>query len=364
MKFVFQLSQRSQLEQLSSLEDYDIILTFKEFSKISEFEWSEYDQIISMIPDHCQVFLQWDILMKDEKLHYNYILMQKNDLDQIDAIRVSDLGAAMLLDKKLKKKFHLIVEGHSHNVDSLLSYENSFEFLERIVLSSELTINQLKTMKDHLKVSVERLLYGPLLLFYTPRKLLDEEIDDKKREMDSEESPHKNFPVIQNQHGTFMFLSKRLNLFSRQENLSFIDYFRIDFMLDSQFEYSTTIIPFDRKNHTRGYLDVNKSQVLFPKLKNSRLLKSHDNFLGEVIESKKDYFTVIKIANQKSIKLGQQVELINPEGKKVSFNINVLKNSSYESQESISSGSLAFIHYISKAWPRSVIFLQSDYEKK
>src|SRR5690606_1204270 len=110
----------------------------------------------------------------------------------------------------------------------------------------------------HLSVPCELLGFGRILLFYTPRSLLGALAPEKlamNGEIaalgESEESPHKGFPLVENQHGTFMFHIKEFCLLDFAQDLEKmgLSYFRVDQRWDNSFlpEIATLTSNFDQE---------------------------------------------------------------------------------------------------------------------
>ena len=109
--------------------------------------------------------------------------------------------------------------------------------LERLILSIELSKDTIVEYATKLKVPCELLGFGRILLFYTPRPLLSALAPEKFSQNEelavlgeSEESPHKGFPIVENQHGTFMFHIKEFCLVDFANDLrdSGLSFFRLD----------------------------------------------------------------------------------------------------------------------------------------
>src|SRR5690606_27178764 len=107
--------------------------------------------------------------------------------------------------------------------------------------------------------------------------------------------PHKGFPLIENQHGTFMFHIKEFCLVDYAQELkeNGLSYFRIDQRFEEKKlrEITELVRKFSEEEFLkfkeeysqdlmRGFYLVNKTDVLFPKLKNSRLQQREGNYLG------------------------------------------------------------------------------------
>ena len=97
-----------------------------------------------------------------------------------------------------------------------------------------------------------------------------------------------------------MFHIKHQFLLEHLGELEFLDAARVDLRFDSDFgliekvkqvfdsqmsgKEFKEIYPFDV---IKGFYKVNKSDVLFKKLKNSRIQRKDENYIGEVLEIKK-----------------------------------------------------------------------------
>ncbi len=368
MRWVVSISSLSELESYRDLK-VDFLVNFKECSKHSELSILDWEKINKFIPEDSNCYLNWDILMKDSKLLEIKNLLESIDLSKFQEIRVQDLGAYQYLVDQNQFKIQLLLESRCHNIEAIKTLlEVGKGCVSRVVLSSEIPTTQLKEYKSSLNIPLEKLIYGPILLFYTPRPLLGgssvhEEIQSL---MDSEESPHKEFPVIQNRHGTLMFHNKKLNLIDRIDQFGDIDYFHYSHHLSSHetkgllalllSESDKAIKLSTLEKTTRGYADVNKSNILFPKLKNMRRAKESADYLGVVIESKKGAVTSIKLDSGRSLDNGDLIIFKNPEGKEFELEVKSLKNSSFLNCDSVEGDRVAFVSYLSKAWPATIVY--------
>ena len=71
-----------------------------------------------------------------------------------------------------------------------------------------------------------------------------------------------------------------------------------------------------REKFIRGYFNVNKTDKIFVKLKNHRLQRRDENFVGTVVDVKKDQFIAIKVENKKAnLAIDKLIEFTTPEEK-------------------------------------------------
>ena len=371
------------LHELSVLKnlDYDeVILGPRTLSRFGTLSQDDFIKLSNRAKElGLRVLLEWDILMTED-IFVSKLPELTFLIPFADAIRVQDPGALQWVVENTDKPIHFIAENGNHNLKSLEGWvELSRGRLERIVLSIELSKDTLINYIHKLNIPCELLGLGRILLFYTPRPLLSALMPKKishNEELaalgESEESPHKGFPILENQHGTFMFHIKEFCVidFSSELKEMGLGFLRIDqrfeartrlteisqlirnFSMD-QFENFKSSYPQDVM---RGFYLVNKTDVLFPKLKNSRLQKREGSFIGEVLEAEKGSHLAIMVKNPQGLKKTDQLKIIHPKGEVLEAKIFSLKNLAHEEVEIISSGDVALIQYIGGVWVKSQIF--------
>ena len=325
--------------------------------------------------------LEWDILMVGEELDLAAAFFEGLDLSLFEAVRVQDPGALEVVLQKSSLPIQLILESGNHNLESLTGWRDYVGArLDRMVLSIELTRDTLERYRKELDVPVEFLVLGRIPLFYTPRNLLSALLpeDDERRARpllsavgESEESPHKGFPVLENRHGTFMFHIKHQFLLEHLEELGFVDAARVDLrfgadprlLLEARKVFNGEISGKDFKSFypfdvIKGFYKVNKSDVLFKKLKNRRIQRQDENYIGEVLEIAKGKHQVIRIKGKLSVEKGMKLLFVTPEGKELSAPVVELRSTSMRDLESAAPGSLIVINYLGGVWVKSQVYLQ------
>ena len=361
----------------------EVILGHRDYSRFGKLNHEEYQLFVLRARELClKIIFEWDILMSES----DFDSLAKNiDQFEFDILRTQDPGALEWALQNTSHRLQFIAENGNHNLVGLKTWTDyAADRLDRIVLSIELPKEKIEEYCRSLKVPCELLGLGRILLFYTPRKLLSPLADDKlalNSEIaalgESEESPHKGFPIIENRHGTFMFHIKEFCLLDHAHELSSIGlaYFRIDLRWNKDFYEIKTInnlvhkfdqLEFDNfksrytQDFMKGFFLVNKTDVLFPKLKNHRLQKREGNYLGEVLESEKGSHVAIMIKNNRGLKKTDRLQIIHPEGKNFEVNLHWLKNLSLEEVEEISVNKIALIPFIGGVWVKSHVFLIQD----
>ena len=333
------ISYLNKLEELSFCKD-EVILSC---DKLSRFSKNSKEELISLyektIENSLDCILEWDILMQEYEFSLAKELLLSLPEGLRSKIRVNDPGAIYFLRKHFPKtKIQLNLEVGNHNKHALQSWiEFLGDSLDRVILSIELPKAKISEyINEFPNIDFELLGLGRILIFYTPRKLVS--IHTKKVHSgpieisaSSEESPHKGFPVVENNHGTFMFNTKDFSLIEYANELKEmgLKFFRVDNrFLESQIalELDSLQEQWPAKTHS-GFYRINKSDVLFKKLKNKHLSKKDETFLGEILSSKKDKYLGLQLKNPKlSLSTGDKLYIISPEGKEKEINLKWLKN--------------------------------------
>jgi len=373
------IENKHQLQRAKEYGLREVILGHKDFSRFGSLNDQELFELSNFANDlNLKVSFEWDVLMVEHVFTDKIKRFNALDLSFVDTIRVQDQGALEYILNNSDKSLQLIAESANHNLRSLQAYENYIgDRLDRIVLSIELTQDKINEYRSELKTPVEFLILGRILLFYTPRNLLSPLRSKKLKSNEtligsgeSEESPHKGFPLIENQHGTFMFHIKHQFLLDQISSLGSIDYLRVDLRFDSDFDFLKSVLqvinnevdakefkelyPFDT---IRGFFKVNKSDVLFKKLKNQKVQRNDLNYLGEVIDAKKPSHLILHLKGKSELKTPSTLKFINPEGKELSFDVNELKSLSGKVKRSAMPGEYVQIQYNSKLWVKSQAYI-------
>lgn len=374
---------------ISSGQKFEAIFAHRKLSRYGRLEFEEIYQCTKLARENnLKTILEWDVLNTSDRFSETEAILQTARLDQFDAIRVQDPGAIEYLLEKTNSKIQLVLESGNHNLLGIQTWvEYVGDRLDRIVLSIELPKDKLREYAEKLNVDIEFYILGQILIFYTPRNLLsalykdhDDQLGSSQNksflmaEGESEESPHKGFPLVENEHGTFMFHVKDQCLLDHIEELSDfgISHVRLDLRRTDRQEMLPSLLKlisnFDlqnakdlkaqyRRDVIKGYYNVNKSDVLFPKLKNHRIQRKDENFLGHVVEVSKNKYMVVELKSKNiQLKKGDELKVITPEGKEKSFSIDNLKDVNMNHVDTIGHGDLALLRFQSGIVPMSVVY--------
>jgi putative protease len=367
------LSYAENLEQVETLIKSgikEIIVSCKELSRFHQNDLESMLIFTNVIKkNNCVAILEWDVLYPENTLPNAMDIFLKTPLHDFSAIRLQDPGLVHLIKNKYSwMPIHLILETGNHNVIALQTWETYLGTqLERLVLSNELSREHLSTYAKVLKTPIEVLIFGRILLFYSPRKLLSP-LEKGHVHRDyisasgiSEESPHSGFPLVENRHGTFMFNVKDLSLMDHIDELQElgIKHGRLDLRFDNAMEKLADLKSFKGPRPlVKGFYQINKTDILFSKLKNKKTNRSDENFLGVVVDVERDKGIAILVkARLFKLEESTQLKIITPEGKEKILQRFSLHNSAHENIESAKEGDIVICSFISGVSVKSQVYL-------
>lgn len=377
MKLVTYLNNEKDLELISNA---DILLAPNELSRKALIPLDKINSLAKTCQERTlRPILVWDILMTEANFQKALVALKEIDFKSLYAIRVQDPGALnYLVENYPEIKIQLILENGNHNLEAIKNWVSlSGPNLERIILSIELPKDILKIYINELSklnISSELMGLGPILLFYSPRSLLNPLLSEKKETVSalvsSAESPHKGFKVVENSHGTFMYNTKDHFILDEIKCLKEmgLNFLRVE--ADSNLlgpinslieDFNLNVLELIKEKYPnklmKGFFSVNKTDVLFPKLKNYRIARTDQNYLGEVVDVHKKKLMGIFLKNpQLDLTLNDSIEIKTPEGKSKILKVLDIKNSSLDPIEKGQSGSLVFVPHLGGVSVRSAIF--------
>lgn len=386
MKFTTYANSLYEVQKIKNCGADEVILGTKDISRFGKLSTDEFNELANTAKElGLKVICLWDILATENDFEQKVESFKK--LKNFDALRVQDSGVLNYCLDHTKYQIQFIAETGNHNFKALKTWEDYIgDRLERLILSIELSCDKIEKYCQNLKTPCELQVLGPILLFYTPRNLLSsllpEDDDLRQKEVltsvgESEESPHKGFPIIENSHGTFMFNTRHFNLMRELKDLEKMGlaYACFDLYLDNAFDYLDLAVDVFNGKKTeqefkenysfesiRGFYHVNKSDVLFKKLKNYRIQRKDDGYLGEVIEAVKPKYLAIMIKSDESLELDDSLVFITPEGLKLECKVYELTDTSLSQKSSLAKGQIALMNYMGGVWVKSSVYKKKAQE--
>lgn len=368
--------------------DYELVVGHDFLSRYSKTSIDELLTIVNLaVKDNLPLVLEWDALYQEERFQKAKTVMEHLPLHDFKAIRVQDPGAIHFVKTHYPwLKMQVILENGNHNLEGLKKWEEYLgDQCERLILSNELSREMLRDYSKELKTPLEILAFGRLLLFYSPRLLLSPLEKEEMRKPfieasgSSEESPHTGFPLIENQHGTFMFNVKDLSLLDHLQEIEEmgIRHVRVDLRFDDNFKNylvpmldlfsgkTSEIAPEVKKLHPRplikGFYNINKTDVLFTKLKNKRTQRQDQNYIGEIVDVERDCQLALLVKTEAFNEgVVPSVFMITPEGKEKTVTLQWVKTSSGEDVEKAMKNDLVLIPYINGVTVKTQVYLPKN----
>lgn len=354
---------------------------------LSRYGTLTQDQLIIMARQACQLglkaILEWDILMTQPEFEKAVTTLKALPSNEFDAIRVQDPGAfEWVLQNLPAMKIQLNLETGNHNLEGVLTWcRYGGKNLERVILSSQLPASTLREWIQKVPVGVEVLGLGPVLILYTPRHLLTNQLPEEEAAQhlrataSSEESFHSGFRVLENKHGTLVFLGKDyclMELIEEVEALGLVA-LRIDFRLNENAETLKTmaglftvtsnlaaadILENYSVETTRCFYKSNNTDKAFVRLKNENLTRRDENYLGEVVEAAKDSHLVVYVrARSQKLMPGQKLCIINPQGEEYQVTVSSLQTIESQTAAEINAGDFGVIPYVRLCPSKSTVYL-------
>ena len=110
---------------------------------------------------------------------------------------------------------------------------------------------------------------------------------------------------------------------------------------------------------TRCFFQANATDVLFKKLKNTKVQRQDTQYVGEVVEASKDSHLIIHVLGKGvSLRKGQNLRLINPEGSEKEYLIERLRDLDRQDIEEVTQGDFALLPYIKALPPKSAVYFK------
>ncbi len=386
MKFVYQLTHAKDLDAVLAGSVEEVILCSREFSRFGELSLGELNDLARRFrAAKLRVIFSFDILMTENIFAQKILALSGVDLSLFDGVRVQDPGALEYFrEHPLNLSLQLILETGNHNTRSIKQWASiAGERLERLILSLEWPKSELFKLIAETRYQYELMGLGPILLFYSPRSLVRPLIKgDEREELDvlanSEESPHKGFRVLENSHGTFMFHPKHHGLLEEFQELKTagLAAFRLELLSSDDRQiiasFSALLKSVSSEDlalgvqkikslypHTliKGFYKVNKSNVLFKKLKNDRLSARSELLIGQVLDYKKGRPLLVKnLHPTRSVMIGEELRFLSTEGKDKVVSLVRLQNLHGQEISSLAPGELGLFPFVGSMSVKSQVF--------
>ena len=274
--------------------------------------------------------------------------------------------------EQLSLPIQLILETGHHNLESYLSWVDLLgKRLQRIVVSNELPLSWVKQQSARIAGGIwSTWPFGPILLFYTPRKLVSPWVADVGAQSWSwgSASDRRRLPVHENHHGTYLYYEKLLFLLPHLNDMeqAGVDFLRLDLRLvdvqrlleplgswlqdGSSLDRLRAELP---RRATRGFFKSNRTDKQFVKLKRQRDVPEGFQWIGTVVDTRRGKFTVGHM-NQ-PLHVGDEVVLVDSLGQVMEHRVTWVESVSGERVDGVQSG-LAIFNHARKSPTQTLIY--------
>jgi putative protease len=111
----------------------------------------------------------------------------------------------------------------------------------------------------------------------------------------------------------------------------------------------------------KGFYNINKTDVLFNKLKNRLTQRNDNNYVGEVVDVEREKQLTILIKQKHQLKLKDaELKLISPEGKEKIIKLSWIKNSNFIDIEFANNNDIVIIPIVNGITVKTQVYLNSS----
>ncbi len=365
MIYTASVDSREHIEWASELGIREVVVSIKEFSREGGLAWESALELAN----ECRLKEIEPVLLVDR-------LIEERDFDRIIQtleiaddykLRVQDIGLANWLHER-KRKFQLLLDVGNANTKGILRWKGYFcDSVERFVLNNEIPEEHLLPILSDLGGESELLGLGPVMIYYSPRKLFAYQgIEKKEENVVSDETGQKTFRCKETDSGFVMYYSKELCLlpYCDELNIANLGAMRLDFRTwdNERFKsvkaYLNKAINYDDfkkawpESLLHGYYKTNKSDSVFEHLPKRKKLKG-ERIVAEVLDQS-PYTYLLKAVSH--LNLNQSVKAVNTKGELVSWDLSSLKNLNGEDLESVVASGLTVVKKQKKIFTGGFIY--------
>lgn len=204
-------------------------------AKAKNFTFDEMKECINLAHEHnIKVYVTANIYahnndIEDAKEYFKLL----NELKP-DGVLISDIGLISIAKSIFTDvDIHLSTQANTTNYESVKFYRDLG--IKRVVLARELSLKEIKEIKDEVKdtVEIEAFVHGAMCISYSGRCLLSAFMTGRSANkgvcthpcrwkymlLEEEERKGEYFPVMETERGTYIFNSKDLNMIEHIDKL-------------------------------------------------------------------------------------------------------------------------------------------------
>ena len=191
----------------------------------SNFSNEELKEAVEFVHSHGKkIYVTCNIIPHNEDLVGLEDYLKFLESIKVDAIIVADLGI-FLLAKRVAPNLERHVSTQANTTNYLTTEFWKEQGATRVVVAREVSIADIKTMKEAADIEIEAFVHGAMCISYSGRCLLSNYFTTRdanrgqctqacrwKYSLVEENRPGEYYPIEEDQHGTYIFNSKDLCL--------------------------------------------------------------------------------------------------------------------------------------------------------
>lgn len=258
--------------------------------------------------------LEIDRLLTESEFQEIIPLLEKEVVGKFKSLRIKDLGLAHFLSREYPEQaFQFRIDAGFQNMASIKTLTEVFgKQLEGIIVPPIFSRLDLLSLCEQVNIPIEVEIFGPIRLFFSHRELLPDFKPHSWVDARSEEFNHTDgFKTYPSEYGTLMFYPKYVSWIKKLDELKNMNVSRIridrfmntstdfftvfkDLTTDSLSEYEARLCEFFNATTIEGFYGANKTDRRFYQLKSEARQVRDETLLGQVVESKKSEYLVVK----------------------------------------------------------------------
>lgn len=320
-----------------------------------------------------KVYLTMNIIPHNSDLEGMAEYVKEVEKIGIDAILVSDAGVfSVVKEAASNMEIHLSTQANNTNYRSAIFWHNMG--IKRVVLARELSLKEIKELRSKVPddLELEMFVHGAMCISYSGRCLLSNYMVNRDSNKGAcahpcrwryylmeEKRPGEYMPVFEDEKGTYIYNSKDLCLIEHIPEIieAGVTSLKIEGRMKSAFYVATVVSAYrkvidayykDKENfkfdeklieevfkashraYTKGFFD--KKPDGNEQIYNSSTYIREYDFLGMVREYNKET-KIAKIEQRNRMLIGDEIEILNPDGSVFKQKINNMKNEDMEDIE-------------------------------
>ncbi len=386
MEFTTHLLNPEHLPIVQQAGLSEVLLEHRLLSRLGTLDTPEFQTLLDQtLAAGLTPVVVWDVLAEPTTLAAGIRTLDELKLPANLNLRAQDAGVAEWV--RLNRpdwKLHWLVEGNTHNLTGLKRWEAALApQLVRLVLSSELPGALQQQYAEQLQTPCETLGAGRLLLFHSPRPLLsalNTTVPYQERQISTDAQGRHPHPIVENQHGTFMFHNRDLVILDRLASVSALHTLRLDLRFHPDFSVLPELValakqalkgPLDAAasqqlsdrwptRTTHGFFRTNRTERPIERLRNPHRQIRDERLVAWVVEAVKQEH--LALFTRQPLQEGMRLLALTPSGKEVSFTLESLRNASGAPQATAAPDTLCLIPHLKYLTPRTLIYqIEADF---